>query len=134
MRAFVNDNSFSSCCWISLSYGGSPSWSLWVRFNLAIRPDTGLINSSPVSSIAPIVRIQYNCDITIQIPGIGYIMHCISRLMVVCTCMESSVQDVDGDDVRCRWAVGSECGGVCQTFPGGLLSMVKQRIILLWAP
>ena len=36
-----------------------------------------------------------------------------------------SVQDVDGDDVRCRWAVGNECGGVCQTFPA-VLNMVKR--------
>ena len=52
------------------------------------------------------------------------------------TCTESSVQDVDGDDVRCRWAIGDECGGVCQqrSFPNAVLSMVKQRIIiLLWA-
>ena len=41
-----------------------------------------------------------------------------------------AVQDVDGDDVRCRWAVGNECGdsyyygaGVCQDFPA-TLSMV----------
>lgn len=34
------------------------------------------------------------------------------------------VQDVDGDDVRCRWATGSECGGVCQTFPA-TLNMVR---------
>lgn len=39
--------------------------------------------------------------------------------------IEFSVQDVDGDDVRCRWAVGNECGGVCQTFPASL-SMVNR--------
>ena len=39
---------------------------------------------------------------------------------------ESLVQDVDGDDVRCRWAAGSECSGVCQTFPAALNNaMVK---------
>lgn len=40
--------------------------------------------------------------------------------------MNSSVQDVDGDDVRCRWASSAhgECGGVCQTFPA-VLSMVR---------
>ena len=42
---------------------------------------------------------------------------------------ESLVQDVDGDDVRCRWAVGSECSGVCQTFPA-VLNMVNRGIII----
>lgn len=35
-----------------------------------------------------------------------------------------SVQDIDGDDVRCRWAVGNECGSVCQAFPA-ILDMVN---------
>ena len=48
---------------------GGGSWSVRVRVNLATRPDTGLINTSPASSISPIVRVQLNCDITIQIPG-----------------------------------------------------------------
>ena len=43
---------------------------------------------------------------------------------------ESSVQDVDGDDVRCRWAIGNECSGVCQTF-SAILNMVKQKLLLL---
>ena len=37
------------------------------------------------------------------------------------------VQDVDGDDVRCRWAVGSECGGVCEAFPA-VLNMVCDKV------
>ena len=43
---------------------------------------------------------------------------------------ESLVQDVDGDDVRCRWAVGSECSGVCQTFPA-VLNMVKIMVVVI---
>ena len=35
------------------------------------------------------------------------------------------MQDVDGDDVRCRWAVGNECGGVCQTFPAALNMVIN---------
>ena len=33
------------------------------------------------------------------------------------------VADVDGDDVRCRWAESSlgECAGVCRTFTGATL-------------
>ena len=62
--------SYSSCCWIHLQIGGYAWWSLRVRVDLATRSDTGLINTSPQSSISPIVRIQQNCDTTIQIPGI----------------------------------------------------------------
>ena len=33
-----------------------------------------------------------------------------------------SVEDVDGDDVRCRWSESSlrECSGVCWAFPATL--------------
>jgi hypothetical protein len=48
----------------------------------------------------------------------------IAIVIIIIMITESSVQDVDGDDVRCRWAVGSECSGVCQTFPA-TLNMVK---------
>ena len=34
--------------------------------------------------------------------------------------------DVDGDEVRCRWARSSdsECAGVCDAFPGAILDQV----------
>ena len=33
-----------------------------------------------------------------------------------------TVEDADGDSVRCRWADSmlNECGGVCSTFPANL--------------
>jgi len=34
------------------------------------------------------------------------------------------VSDADGDIIRCRWAQGSECAGVCRTFPGAILDEV----------
>ena len=36
------------------------------------------------------------------------------------------VDDIDGDEVRCRWASGSngECAGVCAGFPGAVLNEV----------
>ena len=37
----------------------------------------------------------------------------------------SLVQDGDGDIIRCRWAVGSECEGICQAFSPGTLSGVS---------
>ena len=49
--------------------------------------------------------------------------------MIMIMIIEFLVQDVDGDDVRCRWAAGSECSGVCQTFPA-VLNMVNNIILL----
>ena len=42
-----------------------------------------------------------------------------------------SVDDVDGDDVRCRWAESSksECSGVCQVFENSQLSSVSTTTI-----
>jgi hypothetical protein len=57
--------------WISLVIGGgSANWELRVRGNLTYREDTGLLNSSPVVNISPLIRIQNECSHTIKIPGI----------------------------------------------------------------
>ena len=39
-----------------------------VRGSIARRPD-GLINSSPVTSTNPIIRLQHGCNYAIKIPG-----------------------------------------------------------------
>ena len=45
-------------------------------------------------------------------------VQCIAKIIVA---------DYDGDDVRCRWARSDlgECSGVCQAFPGAILSEVS---------
>ena len=40
-----------------------------MKGNLTQREDTGRVNSSPVSAISPIVRLQHGCNHTIEIPG-----------------------------------------------------------------
>ena len=50
---------------------GGGSWELRVRGNLTYREDTGLINSSPVVNIPPLIRLQHGCSHTIKIPGIS---------------------------------------------------------------
>jgi hypothetical protein len=56
--------------WIYLVIaGGSASWELRVKGNLTQRSDTGLINTSPISSMPPVVRLQHGCNHTIQIPS-----------------------------------------------------------------
>ena len=61
---------FSSCCWIStLIFGSDGRWDVLIRGNLTRREDTGQINSSPVSAMSPILRLQYGCRYVIRIPG-----------------------------------------------------------------
>ncbi|XP_071964990.1 uncharacterized protein [Antedon mediterranea] len=92
---------FSGRNWIGgLVVGSNGGWSLPMTVNLTIRQDTERPNSSPLSSVTPIVRLQHGCNHTLVIP----------------------VNDPDGDRVRCRWAVGSfECGDVCNGFPNAFL-------------
>ena len=79
-----------------------------MKGNVAPRPDTGLINSSPVTTATPL-RLQAGCSHTIRIP----------------------VRDADGDIVRCRRAVWTEeCSGACDGLPGALLNQVCAPLII----
>ena len=85
---------FTSCCWRHFN-----SWSVSTTFSLAIRNDTNEINSTPRASIDPVIRLQAGCNHRMSLP----------------------VHDPDGDIIRCRWAVGSECSDVCGGIPGAIL-------------
>ena len=82
--------------WIS-EVGGSRN--IPTTFSLTKRNDTGTINSSPQILPTPPLRLQQGCTYTIPLP----------------------VSDPDNDTIRCRWAVGSECGGICDKFPEAIL-------------
>ena len=60
--------SFIGGNWISLVIGGG-GWEVRVKVNLTRRMDTGEINTSPISAITPIIRLQHGCNHTIKIPG-----------------------------------------------------------------
>lgn len=115
-------NRFASCCWITLNQrGGSASWEIRVKMDLSPRSDNGLINSSPISNMPPIIRVQRNCNGRIAVPGkLRQDMEQINKKFW--TCFILTVSDADGDDVRCRWASSSrgECAEVCQAFPATL--------------
>ena len=78
----------------------SSRWNVSTTFSLAIRSDTGQINSSPRAVTAPVLRLQENCDHIIPL----------------------AVNDPDNDIIQCRWAVGEECAGICNKFPGAQLN------------
>ena len=94
---------FSGCCWISPF---SSHWNLSTTFSITRRNDTGRINSTPRATTAPVIYVQEGCNNTITI----------------------AVNDPDDDIVRCRWAQGVECGGICNRFPGAELNPESCRI------
>ncbi len=54
-------------------------------------------------------------------------MHAISKAIeFIITTTTTTVEDVDGDTIHCRWAEAGqgECGGVCNAFPNAVLDMV----------
>ena len=77
----------------------SGTWNISTTFSLATRNDIGQINSSPRAATTPLLRLQEGCEHIIPL----------------------SVSDPDNDTIRCRWAVGKECGGICNKFPGAYL-------------
>lgn len=70
MGSVITDFRFQGCCWIhALVDVIDRAWELRVKGILTARNDTGAVNHSPISSTSPIVRLQYGCSHTIQIPG-----------------------------------------------------------------
>ncbi|CAG2206265.1 unnamed protein product [Mytilus edulis] len=97
----------TGCCWLPLNEAGAEAgYILRARVDLTNRSDTGRINSSPISAMQPVFRLNQGCDYIIKIP----------------------VADDDGDTVRCRWARNTtydECSDVCKTFTGSYLDEVE---------
>ena len=74
-------------------------WNISTTFSLVKRADTGTINSSPHILPTPPLRLQQGCTHTIPL----------------------AINDPDNDTIECRWAVGDECKGICDKFPGAVL-------------
>lgn len=75
--------SFATCCWITLYNGRDPSWEIRVKGNLTRRADNGLINTSPISTMPPVVRLQRYCNHTIEIPGKEFLEHCLHIILIL---------------------------------------------------
>lgn len=61
---------YTSCCWIdTLQVNPSTHWMIATRIDLAYRQDINRINTSPVTAMQPIVRLQRGCSHSIRIPG-----------------------------------------------------------------
>lgn len=72
--------SFTGSAWINLNLGGGGAWEVRTKLDTRIRPDTGMVNSSPVTTMAPMVRTSRGYKYQISIPW----------------------ADADDDDVNCR--------------------------------
>ena len=84
--------------------GADGHWIVPTTVNLNPRPDSGLINSSPVSASAPIHYLIQGCPYSLPI----------------------HVDDPDGDEVRCRFGANpSECGDICLALPGATVTSVS---------
>ncbi|VDI29616.1 Hypothetical predicted protein [Mytilus galloprovincialis] len=101
---------YSGCCWADRVKSSSGNWLLLATANLSIRADNGRINSSPVSSMQPVITIKQNCSYALKIP----------------------VLDEDDDVVRCRLAntvLIDECKGNCNGFN---FSILDQKNCILY--
>lgn len=96
--------SFSGTNWANLVVGGTTSaWEIRLTINTLNRTDTGYVNSSPKTLIAPMIVVRQGVEYGIKIPYVD--------------------PDVT-DTVKCRWAVSAkgECAGICQAVPIGVLN------------
>ena len=102
---------------------GTKLWDLKIIVDATSKlPDA--VNTSPVSLLFPLIRIQSGCGQgIIKIPGI-----------CKCTSLKFhkpflTVVDADGDIVKCRWALQSnqECGDACQELPDNSLDRLQVR-------
>ncbi|XP_071841006.1 uncharacterized protein [Apostichopus japonicus] len=100
------DLRFSGCCWLGFINGGG-AWDLRTMVDVTVRDDTGMVNSAPVTDIAPVVPFKNGCTNILMIP----------------------VRDVDVDDIRCFWA--TNCGDICGPVPGFTLDSDKCELVLL---
>jgi hypothetical protein len=94
--------SFTGGAWIALVVGGNGNWEVRVMLDTTVRADTKTINSSPIASTSPVVRMRA-----------GFV-HKVTIFTV----------DVDNDDVRCRMADAAkrECSTVCNVIPSATLT------------
>ena len=83
-------------------------WNISTTFSPITRPDTGQINSSPRVASFPYVYL----------PRAYRYRYRYRKLNAI---IPLAVSDPDNDIIRCRWANGTECRGVCNNFTGAWL-------------
>lgn len=98
--------SFKGNFWIELVSLGTDRhnahWEIRAKYNTTIRNDTNRLNTSPITLIPPIIRVQIGKKHTIKIP----------------------TADLDDDLVKCRWSdsANKECASICHSIKNANLS------------
>ena len=91
--------SFSGGDWIGLNYvSGGADWEVRLVLDLAFRPDINRINTSPITAVTPITRVQAGCNHTITIPGMFSITAFYGFILVtynIVNKMQERSSDVD---------------------------------------
>lgn len=109
------------CCWIDTANSELGDMRMFTRIDLTPRPDTGLLNRSPVTDMVPLVLARTGCRHRLIIPH--------------------SDPDVD-DVVRCRWAQSNadtfkdECGVVCNALAASPYNaiLIEETCEMIWTP
>ena len=60
--------------------GGNAIWNLKIKGNFSPRGDKGTVNSSPITTIAPVIKLLRTCNSVITIPGTR-----TAKILHVCT-------------------------------------------------
>ncbi len=65
-----------------------------LKGNLTVRPDTGTINTSPITTATPILRLQHGCNHTFVIPGkITQILKSVQLMLFVLFLLSTYICD-----------------------------------------
>ena len=71
--------------------------------NLKTQQHTNKINTAPIISMPPIIKIPLGCPRLIKVP----------------------VVDIDGDFIKCRWSTGTECGSGTKNGCSNYFTIIK---------
>ena len=70
VRIYIYGFRFRGRSWARLVEGGDNSgWEVRVKGGLSPRPDSGRINSSPITAVSPVIKLRQGVTHTITIPG-----------------------------------------------------------------
>lgn len=95
---------YNGTAWITPLAGGSGAgpWEIRIKLDTTVRPDTGTVNNTPLTTMPPLIRLRKGVKYLLKIP----------------------TADADNDVVKCRWsnATLKECASVCLKVSPGTLS------------
>ena len=74
-----------------------------MHVNLTARNDTGLLNTSPVTTMTPVVRLKWGCNHTITIPGMPVVLLIFCSFTFLFVCLDVCPTVLGGRGVIKTW-------------------------------